>query len=55
MGTASYVLAGPNEGMNRAFGSSCHGAGRRCQERVARQLIDGEKVKQNWGKGHLNI
>lgn len=28
MGTASYVMAGPAEGMTRAFSSACHGAGR---------------------------
>lgn len=28
MGTASYVLAGSDPGMARAFGSACHGAGR---------------------------
>lgn len=28
MGTASFILAGTNESMAKAFGSSCHGAGR---------------------------
>ena len=28
MGTASYILAGTEEGMTRAFSSACHGAGR---------------------------
>jgi tRNA-splicing ligase RtcB len=28
MGTASYILVGTRESMGRAFGSSCHGAGR---------------------------
>ncbi len=28
MGTASYILVGTEEGMARAFGSACHGAGR---------------------------
>src|SRR5512139_3043432 len=27
MGTASYILVGTEEGMSRAFGSACHGAG----------------------------
>ncbi len=28
MGTASYILAGKRESMQRAFGSACHGSGR---------------------------
>lgn len=28
MGTASYILSGTKKGMNLAFGSACHGAGR---------------------------
>ena len=28
MGTASYILVGTSESMERSFGSSCHGAGR---------------------------
>ncbi len=46
MGTASYVLAGTADGLTRAFGSSCHGAGRSMSRHQAarewrgRQLID---------------
>ena len=55
MGTASYVLAGPNDGMNKAFGSSCHGAGRTMSRTMARQLIDGEKVKRELGDRGISI
>ena len=41
MGTASWVLAGPQQGMNRAFASSCHGAGRQMSRGEARRTIDG--------------
>jgi len=35
MGTASYVLAGLPTSMERSFGSSCHGAGRRLSRNAA--------------------
>ena len=35
MGTASYVLAGLPAAMDRSFGSSCHGAGRRLSRHAA--------------------
>ena len=40
MGTSSWVLAGPQRGSNRAFASSCHGAGRRMSRKAARESID---------------
>ena len=46
MGTASYVMAGPSSGTNRAFGSSCHGAGRAMSRTEAMQKIDGSAVKR---------
>lgn len=45
MGTASYVLAGREEGMDRAFGSSCHGAGRTMSRRAATRKERGENVR----------
>lgn len=47
MGTASYILAGTEKGMNLAFGSACHGAGRSMSRHQAlrqwrgREVIDG--------------
>ncbi|MGI0052721.1 MAG: RtcB family protein [Thermoplasmata archaeon] len=35
MGTASYVLGGLESAMERSFGSSCHGAGRRLSRHAA--------------------
>jgi len=46
MGTASYILAGTREGMEIAFGSACHGAGRSMSRTQAtkrwrgRELVD---------------
>jgi tRNA-splicing ligase RtcB len=47
MGTASYVLSGTNEGMREAFGSSCHGAGRRMSRHAALKKVQGRKLKSD--------
>ncbi len=44
MGTASWVMAGPTSGGNRAFASSCHGAGRRLSRTAARNSIDRDEL-----------
>jgi tRNA-splicing ligase RtcB len=44
MGTASYVLAGTEEGMSRAFGSACHGAGRTMSRTQATKNWRGQDV-----------
>ena len=44
MGTASYVLAGKPGGMERSFGSSCHGAGRTMSRTKARKKIFGKDL-----------
>jgi tRNA-splicing ligase RtcB (3'-phosphate/5'-hydroxy nucleic acid ligase) len=44
MGTASYVLVGTPEGSTRAFGSSCHGAGRRLSRHAAVKQFPGRQV-----------
>ncbi len=44
MGTASYVLAGLPTSMDRAFGSSCHGAGRRLSRHAAVRAFRYEEV-----------
>ena len=46
MGTASYVLAGPESGSNQAFSSSCHGAGRQLSRTQARNSIDGLALQE---------
>ena len=46
MGTASYVLAGTRQGMERAYGSACHGAGRSMSRRQAIRQWNGAQVKQ---------
>jgi tRNA-splicing ligase RtcB len=44
MGTASYVLVGTEEGMARAFGSACHGAGRSQSRHAARKQWRGREI-----------
>jgi len=46
MGTASYVLAGTTECMETAFGSCCHGAGRRMSRSKAKKMVRGSKLRQ---------
>ena len=46
MGTGSWLLAGPRKDMNPAFGSSCHGAGRRLSRAAARAQVDVKDLKE---------
>ena len=44
MGTSSYILAGTEAGMGRAFGSACHGAGRAMSRHQALRNWNGRRV-----------
>ncbi|MGQ0577949.1 MAG: RtcB family protein [Betaproteobacteria bacterium] len=44
MGTNSYILAGTTSGMEQAFGSACHGAGRAMSRHEATKKWSGRKV-----------
>jgi tRNA-splicing ligase RtcB len=46
MGTASYVLAGEQGAMERSFGTTCHGAGRRLSRTAARKRIHGSELRR---------
>jgi tRNA-splicing ligase RtcB len=46
MGTASYVLAGEPGSMERSFGTTCHGAGRRLSRTAARKKIQGAELRR---------
>jgi len=46
MGTASYILAGVEESMQQAFGTSCHGAGRRMSRSKAKKLVQGSVLRK---------
>jgi tRNA-splicing ligase RtcB len=46
MGTASYVLVGTNESMQKTFGSCCHGAGRRMSRMKAKKEVHGGTLRK---------
>ncbi len=46
MGTRSYLLVGQEGAMKNAFGSSCHGAGRKMSRTAARREIQGRELKE---------
>jgi len=46
MGTSSYVLAGRPGAMERSFGTTCHGAGRRMSRTGARRQITGAELRR---------
>jgi tRNA-splicing ligase RtcB len=46
MGTASYVLVGTKESMQEAFGTSCHGAGRRLSRMKAKKTVRGSELRE---------
>ena len=46
MGTSSYVLAGLTGAMERSFGTTCHGAGRRMSRTGARGRISGAELRR---------
>ena len=45
MGTSSYILAGTEEGMQKAWGSACHGAGRSMSRHQATREFRGRQVE----------
>jgi tRNA-splicing ligase RtcB len=51
MGTASWVLAGTAQSMERSFGSCCHGAGRVMSRAKAKKEVRGEKLRQELEAG----
>ena len=45
MGTSSYVLVGCSSGMEKAFGTSCHGAGRSMSRTKAKGMVRGSQLR----------
>jgi tRNA-splicing ligase RtcB len=46
MGTFSFILRGTSEGLEKAFGSACHGAGRATSRKQAKRVFRGERIIQ---------
>jgi tRNA-splicing ligase RtcB (3'-phosphate/5'-hydroxy nucleic acid ligase) len=55
MGTESYILAGTAESMTRAYGSSCHGAGRRMSRHQAMRQWGGRQVVDDLRKQGIEV
>jgi tRNA-splicing ligase RtcB len=46
MGTASFVLAGRPGSLERSFGTTCHGAGRRMSRTAVRKQVEGAVLRK---------
>jgi tRNA-splicing ligase RtcB (3'-phosphate/5'-hydroxy nucleic acid ligase) len=46
MGTSSYVLAGEPGSLERSFGTTCHGAGRRLSRTAVRKQVGGAELRR---------
>jgi tRNA-splicing ligase RtcB len=46
MGTSSYIMVGTEQGLEHAFGSCCHGAGRRMSRMKAKKTVRGSTLRQ---------
>ncbi len=55
MGTESWVLAGTRESMERSFGSSCHGAGRRMSRHQSTKQWQGRDVIRSLASRGISI
>ena len=55
MGTASYILAGTEKGMNETFGSTIHGAGRIMSRKKAMSAFRGQDVVSDLRKKGIII
>jgi tRNA-splicing ligase RtcB len=55
MGTASWVLAGTETSMERAWGSSCHGAGRTMSRAKAKHEIRGDDLRGELERGGIRV
>jgi tRNA-splicing ligase RtcB len=55
MGRSSFVLAGAPGAMERSFGSTCHGAGRRLSRKAAVQSLRGRSVFDEMAKRNVLV
>jgi tRNA-splicing ligase RtcB len=55
MGTSSWVLVGTEKSMQRAFGSSCHGAGRTMSRTKAKKTIRGSELRSALERDGIQI
>lgn len=55
MGTASWVLTGTEQSMQRSLGSTCHGAGRTMSRRQAKRSVYGEDLRKELEAAGIRI
>jgi tRNA-splicing ligase RtcB len=55
MGTASWVLVGTEQSMQRSLGSTCHGAGRVMSRSKAKKTVRGDKLRIELEKKGIRI
>jgi tRNA-splicing ligase RtcB len=55
MGTASWVLTGTEQSMQRSFGSSCHGAGRVMSRSKAKKTVRGDQLRASLEREGIRI
>ena len=55
MGTGSFVLAGEDGSMERSFGTTCHGAGRRLSRTSARKEIGGAELRRELERRGITV
>jgi tRNA-splicing ligase RtcB len=55
MGTASYVLVGLPGSLERSFGTTCHGAGRRLSRTGARKRIGGGELRRQLAEAGIVV
>jgi tRNA-splicing ligase RtcB len=55
MGTASWVLLGTEGSMARAFGSTCHGAGRTMSRHQAKRSVHGAELRRELEAGGIHV
>lgn len=55
MGTASWVLVGTAESMQKSLGSSCHGAGRVMSRSQAKKQVKGQQLRESLEKQGIRV
>ncbi|MDX1437530.1 MAG: RtcB family protein [Anaerolineales bacterium] len=55
MGTASWVLTGTEKSMQRSFGSTCHGAGRRMSRSKAKKKVFGKTLREELESSGIRV
>jgi len=55
MGTASYVLVGTAEAMEKTFGTTCHGAGRVMSREAAKKKVRGQELQRELAESGIIV